>query len=441
MELPLQQAGGLLTWRNSSEGLSDIAQVRSVGGPMAPVEGRGAFGRFKKADKVSCMALGYCIQLPTFGEFCRRVGARQMNKIVEVHAADLDVVVQAGATRKQLNEYLRDMGLFFPVDPGAEASIGGMAATRASGTNSVRYGTMRDNVLSMQVVLPDGRIICTSSRARKSSAGYDLTRVFVGSEGTLGVITEITLRVYGIPEVIASAVCAFPTLGDAVSAAIMTMLAGVPIARIELGDELCIEAFNKYSKLDHKVAPTLFLEFHGAPRGVDEQAEMVKKFALERGGTNFKWSASPEERANLWQARHDGLHAVMALRPGCKAWPTEVCVPISQLSAGILETKADIDATRLLAPIAGHVGDGNFHVVFILDPNNAAELAEAEKLNKRIIARALRMDGACTGEHGVGYGKMPYLEEEHGEALDVMKLVKHALDPQNIMNPGKVVNV
>ncbi|MEJ0093953.1 MAG: FAD-linked oxidase C-terminal domain-containing protein [Methylocella sp.] len=364
-----------------------------------------------------------------------------MNKIVEVHAADLDVVVQAGATRKQLNEYLRDMGLFFPVDPGAEASIGGMAATRASGTNSVRYGTMRDNVLSMQVVLPDGRIICTSSRARKSSAGYDLTRVFVGSEGTLGVITEITLRVYGIPEVIASAVCAFPTLGDAVSAAIMTMLAGVPIARIELGDELCIEAFNKYSKLDHKVAPTLFLEFHGAPRGVDEQAEMVKKFALERGGTNFKWSASPEERANLWQARHDGLHAVMALRPGCKAWPTEVCVPISQLSAGILETKADIDATRLLAPIAGHVGDGNFHVVFILDPNNAAELAEAEKLNKRIIARALRMDGACTGEHGVGYGKMPYLEEEHGEALDVMKLVKHALDPQNIMNPGKVVNV
>jgi D-lactate dehydrogenase (cytochrome) len=364
----------------------------------------------------------------------------QMNRVIEVHAEDLDVVVQPGVTRKQLNEYLRDTGLFFPIDPGADASIGGMAATRASGTNAVRYGTMRENVLSMQVVLPDGRVIRTARRARKSSAGYDLTRLFVGSEGTLGVITEVTLRVYGIPEAISSAVCAFPTIADAVNTVIMTIQAGVPVARIELLDEVQIDACNKYSKLDNEVAPTLFFEFHGTPRAVEEQAEMVKEFAAEYGGTNFKWTTSPEERTKLWQARHDAYYAALALRPGSKGWPTDVCVPISRLAECIVETKADLDATNLLSPIVGHVGDGNFHLAFVLDPNNPAEYAEAEKLNKRLIARALRMDGTCTGEHGVGYGKMPYLEEEHGDALDVMRSIKQALDPQNLMNPGKVVS-
>lgn len=363
----------------------------------------------------------------------------QMDKIVAVHAGDLDVVVQPGVRRKQLNEFLRDTGLFFPLDPGADATIGGMAATRASGTNAVRYGTMREAVLSLQVVLADGSIIRTSGRARKSSAGYDLTRLFVGSEGTLGIITELTVRVFGIPDIIASAVCAFPTVADAVATAVMTMQAGVPIARMELMDELAVSAVNKYSKLNNAVAPTLFFEFHGTRSAVDEHAELVKRFAAENGGLDFQWSASPEERNKLWQARYDAMYAVTALRPGATTWPTDVCVPISRLAECITETRADIDQANLLAPIGGHVGDGNFHVGFVLDPNNPAEFAEAERINKRMISRALQMEGTCTGEHGIGFGKIASLEEEHGAAINVMRAVKRAIDQQGIMNPGKIL--
>ncbi|HWK45994.1 MAG TPA: FAD-linked oxidase C-terminal domain-containing protein [Stellaceae bacterium] len=369
------------------------------------------------------------------------IDVSQMNQVLEVHVEDLDVVVQPGVTRKQLNEHLRATGLFFPIDPGADASIGGMAATRASGTNAVRYGTMRENVISLQVVLADGRIIRTSSRARKSAAGYDLTRLFVGSEGTLGIITEVTLKLYGIPEATSSAVCAFPSIADAVNTVIMTIQSGVPVARIELMDDVQMDACNKYSKLDYTVAPTLFFEFHGTERGVEEQATMVQEFAAEFGGTDFKWTSSPEERAKLWTARHNAYYAALALRPGSAGWTTDVCVPISRLAECIVETKTDLDATSLLSPIVGHVGDGNFHLCLVLDPNNPAEYAEAEKLNRRLVERALRMDGTCTGEHGVGYGKMAYVEAEHGEAVDVMRAVKRALDPQNLMNPGKIFTI
>ena len=369
------------------------------------------------------------------------IDVSQMNKVLRVSVDDLDVTVQPGVTRKQLNEYLRDTGLFFPIDPGADASLGGMTATRASGTNAVRYGTMRENVLSLTVVLADGRVIRTAHRARKSAAGYDLTRLFVGSEGTLGVITEITLRLYGIPEQISAAVCPFPTIKDAVDTTVMIIQAGIPIARVELLDALQMDAVNKYSKLDYKVAPTLLFEFHGTRAGVDEQIQMVKDFAAEYGGSEFRFASSMEERNKLWQARHDGYYAVLALRPGGKGLATDVCVPISRLAECITETNEDLKTCSVPAAIVGHVGDGNFHIAFIFDPDNHAESQEIAAINERLVHRALAMDGTCTGEHGVGYGKMDFLLAEHGEALSVMRTIKKALDPDNIMNPGKIVRV
>jgi D-lactate dehydrogenase (cytochrome) len=361
-----------------------------------------------------------------------------MNQVLRVNAEDLDVTVQARVTRKQLNEHIRDQGLFFPIDPGADASLGGMAATRASGTNAVRYGTMRENVLALTVVLADGRIIKTSRRSRKSAAGYDLTRLFVGSEGTLGIITEVTLRLYGIPEAMAAAVCSFESIEGAVQTVIQTIQLGIPVARIELLDDVQMDSVNKFSKLSYPVKDTLFVEFHGTEGGVKEQAELVQSIAAEHGGGEFKWATKPEERTHLWTARHDVTYANKALRPGCEIWATDVCVPISRLAECILETKKDLKNSFLIAPLVGHVGDGNFHLGFLIDRDDPKELAEAERLNERLVHRALAMDGTCTGEHGIGLGKMKFLTAEHGEAVGVMRQIKKALDPQNIMNPGKI---
>jgi D-lactate dehydrogenase (cytochrome) len=364
----------------------------------------------------------------------------QMNRILEVRAEDMDATCEAGVTRKQLNEYLRDQGLFFSVDPGADATLGGMAATRASGTNAVRYGTMRDNVVSLAVVLADGRVIRTSRRARKSAAGYDLTRLFVGSEGTLGVITEVTVRLHGIPEAISAAVTAFPDLASAVNAVIAALQSGVPVARIELLDEAQMKALNLYSKLSYRESPTLFFEFHGSEKGVVEQVETVESLAREFGGSDFQWALHAEDRARLWQARHDAYYAAIALKPGARGMATDVCVPISRLAECILETRADIDRSGLVAPIVGHVGDGNFHVVFVVDPDDGDEMRRAQAVNERMVLRAIAMDGTCTGEHGIGYGKVGFLAAEHGEALGVMRALKRALDPDGIMNPGKVLS-
>jgi D-lactate dehydrogenase (cytochrome) len=369
------------------------------------------------------------------------IDVSRMNKVLAVNASDLDVRVQPGVTRKQLNEHLRDTGLFFPIDPGADASLGGMAATRASGTNAVRYGTMRENVLSLEVVLADGRIIRTGGRARKSSAGYDLTRLFVGSEGTLGVLTEVTLKLYGIPEATSVAMCGFPSVKQAVDTTIATIQAGVPVARIELADALQMDAIVRYSKLDMPAVPTLWLEFHGSEASVAEQAETVQAIAADNGGAGFRWTTDPAERKKIWQARHDAAYAAKALRPGCQLWATDVCVPISRLTDCIVETQKDLAGSKLPAPIVGHVGDGNFHVAFVLDTSKPEEVAEANRINDRLIARALSMEGTCTGEHGVGYGKIDFLDDEHGEAVSVMRTLKKALDPDNIMNPGKVVRV
>ena len=378
---------------------------------------------------IAALAGGVCIDLS------------QMDRILRVNVEDLDAVVEAGVTRKQLNEHLRDTGLFFPIDPGADASLGGMAATRASGTNAVRYGTMRENVLALTVVLADGRIIRTARRARKSAAGYDLTRLFIGSEGTLGIITEVTVRLYGIPEAISAAICDFPTIDDAVNTVILTIQNGIPVARIELLDEAQMAAINSYSKLSHKVAPTLFFEFHGTTAGVAEQAEAVKAIAGEYGGDDFRWATTSEERSKLWQARHDAYYAALALRPGSKGWATDVCVPISRLAECISETKRDLANSPIPSAMVGHVGDGNFHLVFMIDPRRPEEIAEAGRLNDRMVARALAMEGTSTGEHGVGYGKMDFLVSEHGEAVSIMRAIKKALDPDNIMNPGKIVRI
>ncbi|HEY1798744.1 MAG TPA: FAD-linked oxidase C-terminal domain-containing protein [Stellaceae bacterium] len=369
------------------------------------------------------------------------IDVSQMNRVLRVGAEDLDVTVEAGVTRKQLNEYLRDTGLFFPIDPGADASLGGMAATRASGTNAVRYGTMRENVLSLTVVLADGKVIRTARRARKSAAGYDLTRLFVGSEGTLGVITEVTLKLYGIPEAISAAVCAFPTIEAAVDTVITTIQSGVPVARIELLDEAQIDAINKYSKLDNQVAPTLFFEFHGTNSGVAEQVDIVKEIAGDNGGSDFRWASTQEERNKLWQARHDAYYAALALRPGSQGWATDVCVPISRLAECIAETKRDLAQSSIPSALVGHVGDGNFHLVFMIDPKKPEEITEASRLNDRMVTRALAMEGTCTGEHGVGYGKLEFLPAEHGDAVEVMRTLKRALDPDNLMNPGKIVRL
>jgi len=363
----------------------------------------------------------------------------EMDKVLTVHAEDLDCVIEPGVTRKKLNEHLRDQGLFFPIDPGADASLGGMAATRASGTNAVRYGTMKDNVLSLKAVLANGEVLRTARRAKKTSAGYDLTRLFVGSEGTFGVITELTLKLAGIPEAISAGVCPFPSVEAACNATIATIQSGIPVARIELLDTLQVKASNAYSKLSLKETPTLFLEFHGSEAGVAEQAKRFGEIAADLGGGPYEWTTKAEDRTKLWQARHDAYWAVANLRKGCSAFATDVCVPISQLAECVTATQADIQKFGLIAPIVGHVGDGNFHVAVLLDMNDAEEVERAKKFNERLIERSLSLDGTCTGEHGVGEGKMRYLEAEHGKAgLDVMRSLKRALDPDNIMNPGKI---
>ncbi len=364
----------------------------------------------------------------------------RMNRILRVSADDLDCAVEAGVTRRQLSKHLNPLGLEFWVDPGADATIGGMAATRASGTTAVRYGTMREAVLGLTVVLADGRVIRTGGRARKSAAGYDLTRLFVGSEGTLGVLTEVTLRLFGLPDGISAAVCPFPTFEGAVRTVITTLQLGVPIARMELLDEKMLRAINAYAKTDYALQPTLFLEFHGISDGsVAEQARAVETIAREQGASSFEWATTPEARTALWTARHNVHHAAVGSRPGCRMWSTDVCVPISRLADCLMQTRADLDELPFPWPIVGHVGDGNFHVLCVVNPDDADEMAVAKAMNERLVRRALEMGGTCTGEHGIGTGKMGYLLEEHGEAVDVMRTIKLALDPHNLMNPGKMV--
>jgi D-lactate dehydrogenase (cytochrome) len=365
----------------------------------------------------------------------------RLDRILRLSVEDLDVTVEAGVTRKQLDARLRPEGVFFPVDPGADATIGGMVATGASGTTTVRYGAMRENVLSLTVVTPDGRVVRTRSRARKSSAGYDLTHLFVGSEGTLGVITEATLRIYPTPEAISSAVCSFASLDDAVSCVIRAIQLGVPVARIELLDDVQMDAVNRRSGFDYPVANTLFLEFHGSAAGVVEQADEVAAIAKELGAGGFAWATTEDERRRLWGARHAAYEAALALRPGARGYVTDVCVPISVLAECITETKSEIDEAGLVAPIVGHVGDGNFHVCFLVDPEVPEELDEVRAIAERIAKRAIALGGTCTGEHGVGYGKSKLLPLEHGEeGFDLMRRLKSALDPDAIMNPGKILS-
>ncbi|MFN7977897.1 MAG: FAD-linked oxidase C-terminal domain-containing protein [Vicinamibacterales bacterium] len=365
----------------------------------------------------------------------------RMTKVLRLSPDDMDVTVEAGLTHRKLNDHLKNTGLMFMVDPGADATIGGMTATRASGTAAVRYGTMRETVLGLTVVLADGRVIRTGGRARKSSSGYDLTRLFVGSEGTLGVITEVTLRLYGRPEAITTAVCNFPSMEAAATTVIQTIQLGVPVARIEIIDEAQLRVVNQYSKTSFPEAPTLFFEFHGPSQAVvEEHARLVKDVTDEHGGSAFRWTSSLEERAKLWEARHNALYATIASRPGCKAWTSDVCVPIAHLAECIVETQQDLAASNLVAPLVGHAGDGNFHLIFMLDPNDGDEHARVAAANHRLVERALKFGGTCSGEHGVGTGKLKYLEHEHGvEALAVMRQVKAALDPKNLMNPGKLV--
>jgi D-lactate dehydrogenase (cytochrome) len=373
-----------------------------------------------------------------YGGVC--VDLSQMNRMLEVNAEDLDCRVQAGVTREQVNAELKGTGLFFPIDPGANATIGGMTSTRASGTNAVRYGTMRENVLGLTVVTADGRIVRTGGRARKSSAGYDLTRLFVGSEGTLGIITEIQLRLYGIPEAISAAVVQFPELKSAVDTVIVAMQMGIPVARIELLDAVQMDACIRYSKLTgFEAKPTLFFEFHGTDAGVREQAETMQQIAADHGGGAFEWATKPEDRSRLWKARHNAYYAAMALSPGKQAFATDACVPISRLTDCVLESRADVEALGLTAPIVGHVGDGNFHLSVLFDPADPVEREKAETLAKRVSLRAIAMGGTCTGEHGIGVHKLGALVAEHGEAVELMQTIKRALDPRNIMNPGKTV--
>ncbi|WP_267382990.1 MULTISPECIES: FAD-linked oxidase C-terminal domain-containing protein [unclassified Sphingomonas] len=366
------------------------------------------------------------------------VNLSQMDAIVAVNAEDFDCTVQAGVRREQLNDHLRDTGLFFPIDPGANATIGGMTSTRASGTNAVRYGTMREAVLSLTIVTPDARVIRTSRRARKSAAGYDLTRLYVGSEGTLGIITEVTLRLHPIPETISSAVCGFESLDGAVATVVQAIQLGVPLARVEILDDMQIHAVNRWSKLDLPEVTTLFFEFHGSPAGVAEQVETVRALASDNGGGDFAWSNLPEERARLWKARHEAYYASINLRPGAVGLTTDVCVPISRLPECIAETKRDLATTDVPATILGHVGDGNFHVIFAIDPNKPDEFTEVKAINARLVERALAMDGTCTGEHGIGIGKQEWLVAELGDAVDLMRTIKRALDPKDLFNPGKI---
>jgi D-lactate dehydrogenase (cytochrome) len=375
-----------------------------------------------------------------FGGVC--VDLSRMKRVIAVHAEDLDCVIEPGLTRKELNEHLRDQGLFFPIDPGADASIGGMVATRASGTNAVRYGTMKDCVLALTVVLPNGDVVKTAQRAKKSSAGYDLTHLFIGSEGTLGIITEITLRLHGIPEAISAGVCQFPSVKAACDAVIATIQIGVPVARIELLDQMQVRALNLYSKLGLPETPMLLLEFHGSDANVQEQAGRFGEIAAEYGGGKFEWATKPEDRTKLWQARHDAHWSVRALRPGANSISTDVCVPISRLAECVEETQRDIAEMGLLAPIVGHVGDGNFHCLPLVDTDDPKEVATVQAFIDRLVKRAIAMNGTSTGEHGVGQKKMKYLEAEHGApAVELMRTLKRAIDPQNIMNPGKIIAV
>jgi D-lactate dehydrogenase (cytochrome) len=373
-----------------------------------------------------------------YGGVC--VDLSQMNRVLEINQADLDCRVQAGVTREQLNAELKGTGLFFPIDPGANATIGGMTSTRASGTNAVRYGTMRENVLGLTVVTAEGDIVRTGNRARKSSAGYDLTRLFVGSEGTLGVITEVQLRLYGLPEAISAAVCQFPDLRSAVDVVIVAMQLGIPVARIELLDAVQMDACIRYSQLtEFEAKPTLFFEFHGTEAGVREQAETIESITADHGGSQFQWATQAEDRSRLWKARHNAYYAALALAPGKQGFATDACVPISRLTDCVLETQADVVASGLVAPIVGHVGDGNFHLVILFDPQQPDERAKAEALAARVSLRAIRMGGTCTGEHGVGVHKLDALVAEHGDAVALMQTIKRALDPRNILNPGKTV--
>ena len=366
------------------------------------------------------------------------IDMNNMNKILNVYPEDLLVVVQPGVTREQLNIHLRDTGLFFPIDPGANASIGGMTATRASGTNAVKYGTMKDNVIALEVVTADGQLIKTANKARKSSAGYDLTRLMVGSEGTLGISTEITLKLYGIPEVIAGGRVSFPSVKDATDAVIMTIQSGIPVARIEFLDLAQVKAINSYSKTNLPEAPLLLLEFHGSDASVKEQSELFGEIASDHGGNDFEWTSNNEERNKLWQARHDAYWSCKAVRPGADIYSTDVCVPISKLSDCIIETIEDMEQNGLIGPIVSHAGDGNFHVALLIDKNSEEELKKLDTFLTRISERAIRMDGTCTGEHGIGQGKRKYMLKELGNAVDVMKQIKHAFDPKKIMNPGKL---
>lgn len=370
------------------------------------------------------------------------IDVSRMNKVLAVNPEDLTVTVQPGVTRKQLNEEIKSTGLFFPIDPGADASLGGMTATRASGTNAVRYGTMRENVLALEVVTASGEVIRTGTRAKKSSAGYDLTRLFVGSEGTLGVVTEITLRIYPLPEAISAAVCSFPSIEAAVRTTIQVIQLGVPIARVELIDHNTVRMVNAHSKLSLREEPMLLMEFHGSPTGVKEQAELVQEIAAEHGGKAFDWAATPEERTRLWTARHNAYFAAVQSRPGCRVISTDTCVPISRLADCLLDSVKEADASGIPYFLVGHVGDGNFHFGYLLDPNDPKERQVSEELNHKLVARALRLGGTCTGEHGVGLHKMGFLVDEAGAgAVDMMRTIKRALDPKNIMNPGKIFSL
>jgi len=370
------------------------------------------------------------------------IDVRDLNQVLAVHPEDLDCVIQPGITRKALNQYLHDQGVFFPVDPGADASLGGMAATRCSGTNAVRYGTMKDNVLSLKVVMANSELMTTARRAKKSSAGYDLTRLIVGSEGTLGVITELTLKLAGIPEAISGGICPFLSVEACCNAAILTIQSGIPVARIELLDALQVKAVNLYSKLTLRETPMLFLEFHGTEGSVAEQSERFGEIAEDLGGGPFEWTIRPEDRTRLWEARHNAALSTFTLRPGSQMIPTDVCVPLSRLAECVTETQRDIAESRLIAPIVGHVGDGNFHLTLLIDRDSPDEVKVAKAFNERLVERALAMDGTCTGEHGVGQGKMKYLLTEHGApALEAMRAIKRALDPLDIMNPGKIVTL
>jgi D-lactate dehydrogenase (cytochrome) len=369
------------------------------------------------------------------------VDLSRMTRIIDVHASDLDCVVEAGVTRQQLNEHLRDTGLFFPIDPGAEATLAGMAATRASGTNAVRYGTIRENVLNLTVVMASGEVIKTAQRARKSAAGYDLTHLLVGSEGTLGIITELTLRLYGIPETILAAVCPFKTIEGACNSVMTTIQMGLGMARIELLDALQVKACNEYSNLTLEETPTLFLEFHGSQAGAREQVETFREIAEGEGAGELEWAEHEEDRNKLWKARHDVYWSARGLRPGAEPVVTDVCVPISRLAECVSETEADLERSNLLAPLVGHVGDGNFHLEILIDRNDPDEVQTMEAFLERLVQRALAMEGTCTGEHGIGAGKMHFLEEELGSAVDVMAAIKRSLDPLNILNPGKIVRI